>query len=291
MYGILLIDKAPNMTSHDIVNDLRKHLHLKRIGHAGTLDPFATGVMVLLIDKATKLSKYYMDHDKTYIAEITIGIETDSHDITGEVTCSSPVTHIEKTDIEEALKKMLGKQKQMPPIYSAIKIDGKKLVDLARKNKEIPDIEPRDIEIYKISELSNYLKTNETIRFQVEIDVSKGTYIRSIARDLGRMLGSVATLSNLKRTRVGSFKIEEAVCLEMIHTDEFRFLDPIPYLNLPSITINDEHATMVQNGRFLPAELFPTKADTLLYSSIKIPLAIYAYDSVKDVFRMSVLLN
>lgn len=291
MYGILIVDKAPGMTSHDIVNDLRRHLHLKRIGHAGTLDPFATGVMVILVDKATKLSKYFMDHDKSYTATITLGLTTDTLDITGKILTENDASQISEQEIKEQLAKMVGRIAQVPPAYSAIKVDGKKMVDLARKNKELPILEPRNIEIYKIDGFRNFKIVDNKISFEIDMDVSKGTYIRSFARDLGEALGVGAVLSGLRRTKVGLFGIEDAICLEKVHTMDYQLLDPIPYLGMPGIILTDEQASYVMNGRFLPTSIFPTKEDTLVYSSIKLPLAIYTYDSEKNVMRVSVLLN
>ncbi|MGD9909341.1 MAG: tRNA pseudouridine(55) synthase TruB [Candidatus Izemoplasmatales bacterium] len=291
MYGILIIDKAPGMTSHDIVNDLRRHLHLKRIGHAGTLDPFATGVMVILIDKATKLSKYFMDHDKSYTATITLGLTSDTLDITGKILSETDASHLTAEAINDQLAKMVGKIAQVPPAYSAIKVDGKKMVDLARKNKELPVLEPRNVEIYKMSGLRNYCVQGKQVSFEIDMDVSKGTYIRSFARDLGLSLGVGAVLSGLRRTKVGLFDIKDAICLEKIHTMDYELLDPIPYLGMAGIILNDEQAEYVLNGRFLPVSIFPTKEDTIVYSSIKLPLAIYTYDSNKNVMRVSVLLN
>lgn len=291
MYQILLIDKAKGYTSHDVVNDLRRHLKLRRIGHTGTLDPFATGLMVMLIDKATKLSKYFVEHDKTYDAEITLGIETDSLDITGKVTSRKSVEGINALKVSEVLKSFIGKQKQMPPIFSAIKKDGKKLVDLARKNKEIPDIEPRDIEIYSCSEPSNFRIEEGLVKFSISMEVSKGTYIRAFARDIGIAMGSVGCLSELRRTKVGTFSISDAVCLECLHTQDYKFMNPIDHMNLDKLVIDDEFAKLVENGRFLPNELFKTKSDTILYNQLQIPIAIYTYDEEKNVMRMSVMLN
>ncbi len=291
MYQILLIDKAKGLTSHDVVNDLRRHLKIRRIGHTGTLDPFATGLMVMLIDKSTKLSKYFVEHDKTYEAEITLGIETDSLDITGVIASRKSVEGITVDKITEVLKTFIGKQKQIPPIYSAIKKDGKKLVDLARKNKEIPEIDPRDIEIYNCSSPTDFRIEEDLIRFSVILHVSKGTYIRAFARDLGMALGTLGCLSNLRRTSVGEFNISDAYCLECLHTLDYTFQDPIDHLNLDKLVVSDETAKSVEFGRFLSTDLFTSKSDTILYNELLIPIAIYTYDENKDVMRMSVMLN
>jgi len=291
MYQLLLIDKSANMTSHDIVNDLRRHLHIRRIGHAGTLDPFATGLMILLIDQATKLSKYYMDHDKTYEARITLGFETDTLDMTGSKIKESDASKITEAEIQAEIKKMIGKSLQIPPAYSAIKKDGKKLVDLARKNQELPVLEPRAIEVFSMSEATNFVYEGKTVSFDVILSVSKGTYIRAIARDLGYHLKTFGTLTKLRRTRVGVFSVENASCLEMIHSMDYRFIDAISNLELPHLCLSDEWIKYVENGRFLPLDLFPDTRDTILYNTLNMPVAIYTYDKEKQIMRMSVLLK
>ncbi|MDD3122278.1 MAG: tRNA pseudouridine(55) synthase TruB [Candidatus Izemoplasmatales bacterium] len=290
MNGLLIIDKPANITSHDVVNKLRKILCIKRIGHTGTLDPFARGVMVLLIGEATKLSKYFVEKDKSYHAEILIGTKTDSDDVTGEVIDEKSVSHITEEMIDVSLTSFSGKIKQIPPIYSAIKKDGKKMVDLARKHKEMPELEPRDVEIYSIRKQKVSRDGNKII-IEVDMFVSKGTYIRSFARDLGEKLGSVGTLNSLLRTEVGPFSLKKACSLSDISKDNITLIDPLIYLGMPKLVLSDEHAKDVSFGRFLPMSLFENAEDTILYNSQSKAIAIYTYDQQKNIMRMSVLLN
>ena len=175
MDGLILINKQKGFTSHDVVNVIRKKLNTKKVGHTGTLDPNATGVLPILIGKGTKISKYLMEHDKTYIATLKLGEKTDTGDSEGQVIEEKSIPKdLRKEDINDVLQSFLGKQKQLPPMYSAIKINGKKLYEYAREGKEVK-IEPRNIEIYKI-ELLEY--QNNKIKFEVECYVR--IYLKSL---------------------------------------------------------------------------------------------------------------
>ena len=211
MDGLILINKQKGFTSHDVVNVIRKKLNTKKVGHTGTLDPNATGVLPILVGKATKISKYLIEHDKTYIATIKLGEKTDTGDSEGQVIEEKLVpTDLKKEDINNALQSFLGKQKQVPPIYSAIKINGKKLYEYAREGKEV-NLEAREIEIYKI-QLLEY--KNSKIKFEVEC--SKGTYIRTLCEDIAKKLGTVGYMEELQRTKVNNFKIGDSVLLDDI---------------------------------------------------------------------------
>lgn len=211
MDGVIIINKQKNFTSHDVVNVIRKKLNIKKVGHTGTLDPNATGVLPILVGKATKISKYLIEHDKTYIATIKLGEKTDTGDSEGQVIEEKLVpTDLKKEDINNALQSFLGKQKQVPPIYSAIKINGKKLYEYAREGKEV-NLEAREIEIYKI-QLLEY--KNSKIKFEVEC--SKGTYIRTLCEDIAKKLGTVGYMEELQRTKVNNFKIGDSVLLDDI---------------------------------------------------------------------------
>ena len=196
------------MTSHDVVARLRRILKTKKIGHAGTLDPLATGVLPMLINKGTKLSQKLMEHDKTYIATIQFGIKTDTGDITGKAI--NNVGAAVHGDPIECLNTFLGEIQQIPPMYSAIKINGKKLYEYAREGITI-EREPRKITIYKI-ELINFNEEKQELTIKVEC--SKGTYIRVLAEDIAEKLGTVGTIKELERTVVGNFKIEDAIKLD-----------------------------------------------------------------------------
>ena len=213
MNGIILIDKEKGCTSHDVVYKVKK-LTNSKVGHTGTLDPNATGVLPLLIGEATKISKYLINHDKEYEVVLELGKKTSTADVEGEVIEEEeiPVGSLEEQYVKEVLKKFIGKQEQTPPIYSAIKVNGKKLYEYARKGQEVK-LEPRKIEIYDI-ELLNINKTEKQINFEVQC--SKGTYIRSLCEDIAAKLGTVGLMRELNRTVVGNFKIENAITVEVL---------------------------------------------------------------------------
>ncbi|MDU5466441.1 MAG: tRNA pseudouridine(55) synthase TruB [Peptoniphilus harei] len=205
MDGLLIFDKEKGITSHDLVYKVRKKLGIKKVGHTGTLDPMATGVLVISIGKGTKTSDYILSSDKVYEAKIKLGVLTDSYDITGKILEEEDVCFTDE-DIKDTLIKFTGKISQRPPIYSALKVKGKKLYEYAREGKDV-EIKKRDVEIYKIE----LLDFNGKDEFTILTKVSKGTYIRSLANDLGKSLGTYGTLTELRRTRSGSFKIEDAI--------------------------------------------------------------------------------
>ncbi|WP_138158932.1 tRNA pseudouridine(55) synthase TruB [Peptoniphilus catoniae] len=206
--GILIINKAQDLTSHDVVNFLRRKLNIKKVGHAGTLDPMATGVLVMCIGKATKISEYLMSNSKTYIADLSFGYETDTLDKTGEIIKRNNYIPDEES-LEKCLKSFLGKTNQVPPMYSAIKYNGRKLYELARMGKTV-ELKERKIEIKSI-EIEKKLSDKS---YRLIIDCSSGTYIRSLVRDIAYSLNSLATLEGLVRTRSGRFAIEESLNLE-----------------------------------------------------------------------------
>ncbi|MET3616523.1 tRNA pseudouridine55 synthase [Peptoniphilus olsenii] len=208
MNGLLIFDKPKDLTSHDMVYQVRKKTNIKRVGHTGTLDPMATGVLVMCIGKATKVSDYILAADKEYIAKIKLGILTDTLDITGNVLKNDDVL-FKKSKIKECLENFLGIQEQTPPKYSAIKIKGKKLYEYAREGQDI-SIPKRKIIIHSI----HLLDFNNKDEITIKVLVSKGTYIRSLANDIGNYLGTYGTLTNLRRTRSGDFKIQDALTLE-----------------------------------------------------------------------------
>lgn len=203
--GLLIFDKDKGITSHDLVYKVRKKLGIKKVGHTGTLDPMATGVLVISIGKATKTSDYILSSNKEYEARIKLGILTDSFDITGEILKEEKVD-ISEEEIKNVLKKFTGKISQKPPIYSALKVNGKKLYEYAREGKEV-EIKNREVEIFS----NTLLDFNGKDEFLIRASVSKGTYIRSLAKDIGEALGSYGTLTELRRVRTGNFKIEDAV--------------------------------------------------------------------------------
>ena len=228
--GFININKPAGMTSHDVVNKLRRILGTKKVGHAGTLDPFATGVLPIAVGRATKFLEYLSNFDKSYRAEILFGIETDTGDITGTVVDQiSTKAVLERNTIINTLKVFSGTITQTPPKYSAIKINGRKAYELARKNIDF-ELPSREVNIYKI-EIVGIGENTLTI----DVDCSKGTYIRSLAVDIGHSLGISATLRSLHRTRFGNFSIEGATVPEeaiIVSTEEC--LKHLPRFNLPS---------------------------------------------------------
>jgi tRNA pseudouridine55 synthase len=284
MDGIIIINKPKDYTSHDVVNIARRVLKTKQIGHIGTLDPNATGVLVLCVNRATKLVKYFENHDKKYIATIKLGIKTDTDDITGNVINKVDIDEIDHKKVYNTVMSFLGKQSQVPPKYSAIKINGKKLYNLARNNQEMPIIKPREIEVKEISDFE--FITHDS--FMVSFKVSKGTYIRSIARDIGDKLGIPSTLQELIRTEIDYFKLEEAIDIEDFKNGKYEIKDPFDYLGFPKVVVNELNESYIDNGRMLDLSLFDEKTDTLVYNSKGEILAIYRYDEDKNVMRMSV---
>ena len=217
MQGIVVINKLANCTSHDIVYKIRKITN-EKVGHTGTLDPMAKGVLPILIGKATKCSAYLINHNKTYKVELQLGIQTDTADSEGKIVRKEEVQEklLNKQHVINTLEMMLGKQDQTPPIYSAIKIEGKKLYEYARKGQKI-EIPPRKIEIYNI-ELNNIDEIKKSIKFTVSC--SKGTYIRSLCEDIAKKLGTVGFMSDLTRLKVGEFSIQKSISLEKILNSE-----------------------------------------------------------------------
>ena len=213
MNGIIIINKPKDCTSHDIVHKIKK-ITKEKVGHTGTLDPMAQGVLPILIGKATQCSKYLINHDKTYNVELKLGIKTDTADSEGKVINQEDVKDsiLEEEHIKKALETMIGKQEQIPPKYSAIKVNGKKLYEYARKGQEV-EIKPRKIEIYNI-ELIKINPKDEKIEFNVSC--SKGTYIRSLCEDIAEKLGTIGYMSNLIRLKVGEFSIENSITIEQI---------------------------------------------------------------------------
>lgn len=211
MDGIIIINKPKNCTSHDIVRKAKKIFH-EKVGHTGTLDPMATGVLPLLIGKGTLCSKYLVNHDKIYDVTLTLGVKTDTADTEGTMIEKKevPQTIFQKENIEEILKSFLGKQEQIPPMYSAIKVKGKKLYEYARKGQTI-EIQPRQIEIYKIKLLQ---MEEEQKQIQFRVACSKGTYMRSLCEDIAQRLGTIGYMSGLNRVQVGDFKIADAVSMD-----------------------------------------------------------------------------
>lgn len=261
MQGILIINKPKEYTSQDVVSKVKKILNIKKAGHTGTLDPMATGVLPILLGNYTKLSKYLIEHDKTYIAKIKLGEKKDTGDSEGITTEESYVSEkcFEKNNIEEILKRFLGKQKQVPPVYSAIKVNGKKLYEYAREGKKV-NIEPRDIEIYDIFLKNIFEQTKE---IEIQVSCSKGTYIRVLCENIAEKLETVGYMSSLERIKVDRFSLNDALTFDELEGIK----DKIEILNkklvkmedlfntLPKITLNKRKQELFLNGVKLTYEL------------------------------------
>lgn len=246
MQGLLLLNKPQGLTSFSAVARLRYLAKEKRVGHTGTLDPMATGVLPVFFGRATALSGLLLDQDKRYVAQIKLGLTTDTDDITGKILTEKAV-NITNTQLESALKYFTGKISQIPPMYSAIKKDGVRLYELARKGKSV-EITPREVEIYEIRLLSGL---DEDYSFKIEVSVSKGTYIRSLARDIGEYLGCGATLKGLERSYAAGFDIENCVKLEDLNEDnisEYIISEENAVVGLDKINVTEKQAVRFCNG-------------------------------------------
>jgi tRNA pseudouridine55 synthase len=206
--GILLVDKPPEWTSHDVVNFVRRRFNVKKVGHAGTLDPAATGLLVLLLGKATKMSQHLSQSDKSYSGEMLFGIETDSQDLDGKTLAENDASFLTEAMVLDSFKSFTGPQLQTPPMVSAVKVGGKKLYNLAREGKTV-EREPREIVIHSLEATAFSLPV-----VSFEVACTKGTYVRTICSDIGAKLGCGAVLKSLRRTCSGEFDVENAFDIE-----------------------------------------------------------------------------
>lgn len=247
MDGIVIIDKPKDLTSHDIVYKVKKIVK-EKVGHTGTLDPMAEGVLLLLVGKATKYSKYLINHDKKYIVELLLGKTTDTLDVEGKILKEENVDLriLEKENVEKTLEKFIGEQKQIPPIYSAIKVKGKKLYEYARKGENV-EIPTRKINIYNIK-LLGIDEKNKKISF--EVSSSKGTYIRSLCQDIAKALGTIGYMTNLKRTKLGIFDIKDSVSLEEFEKNPTKYIIPLEEIlkENESIILTNKKLELFLNG-------------------------------------------
>ena len=248
MNGIILIDKPKEYTSHDVVAVIKK-ISKEKVGHTGTLDPNATGVLPLLIGKATGISKHLINHDKTYIATLKLGLKTDTADVEGNVIEEKEVPELSEELVIKALNSMIGKQTQLPPMYSAIKVNGKKLYEYARQGKTV-EVKGRDIEIYDMKLLELNLKEAEII---FEISCSKGTYIRTVCENVAEKLSTVGYMKELRRIKVGEFDIKDSINIEEIKNNKNLLEKKIItienfFKNKQEIKLNDKELQLFLNG-------------------------------------------
>mgnify|MGYP000003513340 FL=1 len=268
MDGIINVYKEAGFTSHDVVAKLRGILRQKKIGHTGTLDPAATGVLPVCLGKATKVCELLTDKDKSYRAVCKLGVETDTQDMTGTILKEYDVIGISEQNIRECVEKFVGDIKQIPPMYSALKVNGKKLYELAREGKII-ERKPRDINISKIDIIDIDLD-NKT--FTMDVTCSKGTYIRTLCHDIGKELGIGAAMENLVRTRVSVFEIKDALTLSDI---EFlskekpeKFMEKVysvdALFDYSKLSVSGDGIRYLQNGNTLRDKDFKENAGNIL---------------------------
>ena len=252
MNGIVIIDKPEDWTSQDVVSKLRGVLHTKRIGHGGTLDPMATGVLPVFVGRATRGVEFFEHAEKTYEAVLRLGITTDTEDITGTVLTENPV-NLEREQLEAALDRFRGDIFQIPPMYSAIKINGQKLCDLARKGREV-ERKPRPVTIHELTLLEFGGNTAK-----LRVRCSKGTYIRTLCKDIGEALGCGGCMESLRRTAAGAYTIEEAIPLQKLvgSSDPEAYLRPVDtmFTDYPAVTLTQKQTLRCRNGNSFSIDL------------------------------------
>jgi tRNA pseudouridine55 synthase len=253
--GIALVDKTSGWTSHDVVARARRLLGTRKVGHAGTLDPDATGLLVLGVGRATRLLRYLSDQDKAYVGEAVLGVATSTLDASGEVTGTWDMGDVPRTDVRAAARRLTETVRQVPPMVSAKKVEGRRLHELAREGVVV---ERKAVTVrvarFDVAELTDASGPGEPRVFTIDVACSSGTYIRSLVADLGAALGGGAHLRNLRRQSVGPFGVEEAVPIEQLSSD--RLLPPLEVFRgrLP-VKVDDEVAAAVRHGRVLPLEV------------------------------------
>ena len=277
--GIIVINKDINYTSRDVVNIVSKIFKTKKVGHTGTLDPLATGVLVIVFGKYTKLVNLLTSLDKTYIAEIKLGTKTDTLDITGNIIETKDFA-VTKEQILEVLNSFKGIYQMEVPIYSAIKVNGKKLYEYARNNTPVT-LPIKKVNIYDIKLLDFH---DDLIK--IEVNVEKGTYIRSLIRDICEKLNTVGTMNNLIRTKQGKFKIEDAYSIKDIKDGNFKVLNIRDVLNLREYNLNDEEYFKIKNGN--PIKLNYSD-EYILFTYNREDIALYQKDN--DIYKCLIMLK
>jgi tRNA pseudouridine55 synthase len=247
MNGILLVNKQENMTSRDVVNEVCKIFNTKKVGHTGTLDPMAKGVLVLALGTSLKIVNNITCLDKEYITKITLGIKTDTLDNTGKIISKEKINNIDVKQIDKVLNSFLGDYHMQVPLYSAVKVNGKKLYEYARNNIKV-ELPYKDVKIYEIERISDLIYENDKISFKFKCKVSKGTYIRSLINDIAKKLNTIGIMSELTRIKQGKFSIEDCYTLEDIKNGKYKLLNMKDVIDLPIIKITDDVYKKVKNG-------------------------------------------
>ena len=252
--GIIIIDKPEGWTSQDVAAKLRGVFHERRVGHGGTLDPMATGVLPIFIGRATRGVEFFESAEKEYVAGLKLGMETNTQDTTGEVLNQKPVS-VTRAQLESVLQQFLGPQEQLPPMYSAVKIGGKKLYELARQGKTV-ERKPRPIEILELE-----LLDGEGDEYRIRVRCSKGTYVRTLCHDIGQALGCGGCMSSLRRTKAGCYDLSQSISMETLlqQEDPCSLLLPVDSLfaHLPAHTVGEKQLKAVYNGAAVKASQLP----------------------------------
>ena len=282
MNGFFLIDKKEGWTSRDVVTKISHIFHVKKVGHSGTLDPFATGLLVVSIGNATKTNICLDGLDKEYIATLKLGGRTLSGDKTNDILEEKPIKTPTKEKIEEVFKSMLGPQKQVPPMVSSVRYKGQKLYHLALQGIEV-ERPARDINIYELELLYN---TEDTITFRAK--VSKGTYIRALGEEIAEKLGNLGYLISLRRTMVGPFKIEDAI--DVSEVNENKLIDSYDVLStiMPVVVLNDKWANHASHGVTLKGDIQPSHGTILVADKNHLVIAIYKYQDGKYICQRGI---
>jgi len=268
MNGILLINKEKGMTSFEVVEKIKQKFNIQKVGHSGTLDPLGKGLLIILINKATKINSY-ISYPKEYLIEIKFGMATDTDDLEGKIIKETPVPENLEQRLLKVLPEFTGEIMQVPPKYSAIKKNGEKLYELARTGVEF-EVQPKKVNIYNINLLE---ATNNTATLLVTC--STGTYMRSLARDIGEKIGSAAVLSDLTRTKIGNFSVEKSLKLEEIKSIENNLISIKDALyELPEVVINEKQYEFVKNGNSITLEnCFTTGIVKLIFKNEVVAIA------------------
>lgn len=289
--GIIIIQKEAGYTSHDVVAKMRGICKQKKIGHTGTLDPQATGVLPVCLGSGTRLCDMLTDKDKEYVAELLLGVETDTQDTTGQVIRTSPV-EVSDEEVTAAVMSFQGVYHQIPPMYSALKVDGKKLYELARAGKEV-ERKAREVFIHEIEILELALPV-----VKMRVACSKGTYIRTLCADIGEKLGCGGTMKSLQRTRVGSFTLDRAVTLKELETyrdenrlDELLFPVDSAFAGCPKLHVKQEYCRLIDNGNsFFPNQTMENAVHgagewVSVYREDGSFAGVYAYDAERKWYK------
>lgn len=280
MNGFILVNKKKDMTSRDVVNILTKILKTKKIGHTGTLDPFAEGILLIAVNKGLKVVKLLNYKDKEYIAKVRLGIKTDTLDITGNIL-EEKKEELNKEELLEVLKSFIGDYSYEVPIYSAIKVNGKKLYEYARNNQKV-ELPIKDSYIYDIKLID--FKDNS---FTFSVKVSNGTYIRALVRDISKKLNKLMTLEELTRTKVDNLLIENSYTLEDIKNNNFKLLKINDLLNYKEVELNRDLEDKVLNGNKIKLD---EKEDNILFIKEKEEIAVYTREEC-DIFKVLAMIK